>query len=256
MKISIIQPDIVWENKSANFEKLEKLINNKAGNTDIIVLPEMFTTGFSIEPEKVSEPPFSITFEWMKKMADKTNEAICGSYIVKERNRYYNRWVFIGPDHNTFQYDKRHLFSMGGEDKAYTAGKKRIVFSYKGVRICPIVCYDLRFPVWSRNKNDYDLLINSANWPLPRNAVWTTLLKARAIENQCYVAAANRVGSDETGLNYFGDSMLIDPRGNVVSAPADDRECAISGEISMEELADFREKFPVMKDADHFLIKM
>jgi omega-amidase len=255
MKISIIQPDIIWEDKSANFEKLEKLIDSGAGYSEIVVLPEMFNTGFTVEPEKTSEPPFSITFEWMEKMAIKTNGAICGSYIVKERNKYYNRWVFVAPDHETFQYDKRHLFSIGGEDKAFTPGKERIVFTFRGVRICPNICYDLRFPVWSRSKGDYDLLINSANWPLPRNAVWMTLLKARAIENQCYVAASNRIGSDKMGYDYFGDSILIDPRGNIISIPLNDKECIVSGDISMTELSDFRKKFPVIKDADHFSIK-
>jgi predicted amidohydrolase len=252
MKISIIQPDIVWENKPANFEKLEELINNKEGNTDIIVLPEMFNTGFSVEPDKISEPPFSVTFDWMKKMAEETNGAICGSYIVRERKKYYNRWLFVSPGHEIFQYDKRHLFSIGGEDKAFTRGKQRIVFNYKGVRIFPAVCYDLRFPVWSRNRNDYDLLINSANWPVARHSVWLTLLKARAIENQCYVAAANRIGSDGAGLAYSGDSVLIDPRGNIISTPVSDKECAVYGEISISELSDFRKKFPVMKDADEF----
>jgi omega-amidase len=256
MKISIIQYDIAWENKTANFGKLERLIAGGTPGADIIILPEMFNTGFSVKPGKVSEPPHSVTFKWMKTMADATNTAICGSYIVKERSRYYNRWVFVSPCHETFQYDKRHLFSIGGEDKAFTPGKKRIVFSYKGVRICPTVCYDLRFPVWSRNRNDYDLLINSANWPVARNAVWMTLLKARAIENQCYVAAANRIGTDGTGLNYFGDSVLIDPRGNIISSPVNDKESSTSGEISMEELSGFRETFPVLNDADQFSIKM
>ena len=255
MKISIIQYDIAWENKPANFRKLENLIAGGATGADIIVLPEMFSTGFSVEPVKLSEPPHSTTFNWMKAMADEANGAICGSYIVKERNKYYNRWVFVAPGHETFQYDKRHLFSIGGENKAFTPGKKRIVFSYKGVRICPIVCYDLRFPVWSRNRNDYDLLINSANWPVARNAVWMTLLKARAIENQCYVAAANRLGTDGTGMNYFGDSVLIDPRGNIISTPVNDKECIVSGEISMRVLSDFRKKFPVLRDADQFAIK-
>jgi omega-amidase len=255
MKISIIQPDIVWENKAANFEKLENLITGGALNADIIALPEMFNTGFSVEPDKISEPPFSITFDWMKMMAEKTGSAICGSYIVREKNKYYNRWIFVSPDDKTFQYDKRHLFSMGGEDKAFTAGKKRIVFSFRGVRICPNICYDLRFPVWSRNRNDYDLLINSANWPVPRHSVWQTLLKARAIENQCYVAGSNRTGSDGAGVDYCGDSALIDPRGNIISTPANDKKCEVSGEISMIELSDFRKKFPVLKDADKFLIK-
>lgn len=254
MKISIVQPDTVWENKSANFVKIESLIPGITGNTDIIILPEMFNTGFSVDPEKISEPPFSLTFEWMKTMAEKTSSAICGSYIVREKNKYFNRWMFVSPDHEIYQYDKRHLFSIGSEDKAFTRGKKRVVFSYKGVRICPNICYDLRFPVWIRNRNDYDLLIYSANWPDSRHAVWLTLLKARAIENQCYVAGANRVGADAAGVNYKGDSLLIDPRGNIISAPVNDKECTVSGEISLDELSDFRKKFPVLKDADQFTL--
>jgi omega-amidase len=256
MKILIIQPDTVWEDKHSNFSKIESLVHGKTGSTDIIILPEMFNTGFSVEPEKISEPPFSLTFEWMKMMAERTSSAICGSYIVREKNKYYNRWMFVSPDHETYQYDKRHLFSIGSEDKAFTHGKKRIVFSYKGVRICPNICYDLRFPVWSRNRNDYDLLIYSASWPGSRRDVWLTLLKARAIENQCYVAGANRVGSDPAGVNYYGDSMLIGPRGNIISSSANDKECNVSGDISLDELSDFRKKFPVMKDADEFTIKM
>jgi predicted amidohydrolase len=256
MKISIIQPDICWENKPANFRKLENLITGGAAGADIIVLPEMFNTGFSIEPGRISEPPHSVTFDWMKAMADATNGAICGSYIVREKNKYFNRWVFVTPGHEAFQYDKRHLFSMGGEDKAFTPGEKRIIFSYKALRICPAICYDLRFPVWSRNRNDYDLLINSANWPSSRHSVWLTLLKARAIENQCYVAGANRAGSDGAGLDYDGDSVLIDPRGEIISTPTGNKECAVSGEISMDELSDFRKIFPVLKDADQFSIKM
>jgi omega-amidase len=254
MKISIIQSDIAWEDKPANFGKLENIINRSAFNADIYILPEMFNTGFSLEPDKNSEPPFSITFDWMKMIAEKIGGAICGSYIVREKNKYYNRWIFVSVDNKTVQYDKRHLFSMGGEDKAFTAGKKRIVFSFRGVRICPNICYDLRFPVWTRNRNDYDLLINSANWPLPRQAVWQTLLKARAIENQCYVAGSNRTGTDGAGLEYFGDSMLIDPRGNIISTPSNDKECEVTGEISLTELTDFRKKFPVLNDADQFTL--
>ncbi|MGD0342465.1 MAG: amidohydrolase [Bacteroidales bacterium] len=256
MKITVVQPDIIWEDKPASLRKLDMLISSITCEPDIVILPEMFNTGFSMNPELLYENPGSVTFEWMKSKSSKGNYGICGSYIVGENGLFFNRWLFVSPEGETWSYDKRHLFSPGGEDMLFTRGTKRLVFTYRGVRICPNICYDLRFPVWSRNNNDYDLLINSANWPAPRHSLWLILLKARAIENQCYVVGANRIGLDGAGVNYKGDSVLIDPRGNIISTPADTRECAVSGEISMNELSDFREKFPVLKDADQFSIKL
>jgi omega-amidase len=256
MKISVIQQDIAWEDKTGNFRRLEKLIGSINGTPDICLLPEMFNTGFSVDPAGLSEPPNSITFNWMKQMAESRGGAICGSYIVHEKNKYYNRFVFVTPEGDSFIYDKRHLFSMGGEGKYFTPGKKRVIIDFRGVRIFPVVCYDLRFPVWSRNKNDYDLLLYSANWPVARHLVWVTLLKARAIENQCFVAGANRVGTDGTGAVYSGDSMVIDARGETISPPAGDKEGVISANISPEELSEFRSKFPFLRDEDQFSIKI
>jgi len=255
MKISILQSDIAWEDKTANFDRLEKMIGNDRSGTDLYIMPEMFNTGFSMDTPGIAEAPSEMTFNWMSTMAEKTGAALCGSYAVREGHRCYNRWTFVSPGGASFFYDKRHLFSMGGEDKSYSPGKERVVFSYKGIRICPTVCYDLRFPVWSRNRSDYDLLINSANWPASRDSVWETLVKARAIENQCYFAAANRVGTDPSGACYCGNSAVIDPKGNIVSAPAGKEESVIRAEISLDELTDFRRKFPVWKDADEFRIK-
>lgn len=253
MKISVIQPDIIWEDKSRNFKKIELLLS-ELKETDIVILPEMFNTGFSMNTETLGEPPGSETFEWMIHMSGKGNFGICGSYIVKEKNSFFNRWFFVTPEKKFWKYDKRHLFRMSSEDKSFTPGNKQLTFRFRGTRICANICYDLRFPVWSRNRNNYDLLLNSANWPLPRREVWITLLKARAIENQCFVAGANRIGIDGAGIKYCGDSMIINPKGEIIASAGHSGECSVSGEISMTELSSFRKKFPVWKDADNFKI--
>ncbi len=256
MKLAIVQSDIFWEEKFRNLEKLGKIISEITSDTDVVILPEMFNTGFSMNAAHLAEPPGSVTFEWMKSVSGMGNFAICGSYIIREGSFFFNRWVFVSEEDKVYTYDKRHLFSPGNENKTFTRGRKRVVFSYRGVRICPNICYDLRFPVWSRNRNDYDLLINSANWPESRREVWTTLLKARAIENQCYVAGVNRIGTDGEGLKYFGDSLILSPKGEVIAAGESDKESLISGEIVIAELERFRKKFSVWKDADEFNIRL
>jgi predicted amidohydrolase len=252
MNITLLQTDIVWENKEKNFRNLEELISSVTDCTDIIILPEMFNTGFSMNPAELSEAPVSGTLEWMRRVAKIKSSGVCGSYIVKEENHFFNRWVFVSPENEIWSYDKRHLFTPGGEKNNFARGSNRVVFNFRGVRICPNICYDLRFPVWSRIKNDYDLLINSANWPESRRDVWITLLKARALENQCYVAGVNRIGVDGTGINYCGDSMIFGPKGEIIASGEKNMQCAVHGEISTEELSDFREKFPVLNDADDF----
>jgi omega-amidase len=254
MKISVIQPDIVWENKLRNFQNLSELISPLLNKTDIVVLPEMFNTGFSMNPDQLSELPDGETYDWMKDIAEEGNFGLCGSYMVKDSKNYFNRWVFVSPDKVAIHYDKRHLFSMGGEEKLFSAGKSRITFTFRGVRISPYICYDLRFPVWSRNRNDYDLVIYSANWPEIRRNVWNVLIKARAIENQCYVAGSNRIGTDGMGIRYCGDSTIINPRGESIALADRDKECSVSAEISVIELSEFRKKFPVMNDTDDFTI--
>jgi len=254
MKLSVLQPDIVWEKKDANFRILDKMISGIESDTDIILLPEMFNTGFSMNAAVLSEPPDGLTFSWMSGVSEKRNCGICGSYIIRSGGKYYNRWVFVTPEKKSWHYDKRHLFRMGNEHLKFSPGNKRLTFRFRGVKIFPIVCYDLRFPVWNRNTVKYDLLINSANWPAPRRDVWITLLKARAIENQCYVAGSNRIGSDGTGVKYTGDSVIINPRGEILVSADKNRECTISSEISITELTAFRKKFPVHKDADKFYI--
>jgi predicted amidohydrolase len=209
-----------------------------------------------MKPAELSESSDGETFGWMKDIAKRGNFGVCGSFIVKEGSEFFNRWVFVSPDHGIWHYDKRHLFSMGGEDRLFAHGKSRLIFSFRGIRITPFICYDLRFPVWSRNHDEYDLAIYSANWPAVRQNVWTTLLKARAIENQCFVAGSNRTGTDGEGIVYSGESMIINYRGGLVSCAETEKECSISAEISIAELHDFRKRFPVMNDADTFTIEL
>jgi len=254
MKISLVQPDTVWENKSENLRNLEILILPLYNKTDIVVLPEMFNTGFSMNHERLWELPGKDTFDWMKSTAEKGNFGLCGSYMVSENNLIYNRFVFISPENEIRQYDKRHLFSMAGEHKFFTPGSERVTFSFRDVRISPFICYDLRFPVWSRSRNEIDLIIYSANWPESRIAAWNTLTKARAIENQCFVAAVNRIGTDGNGTLYCGESMLINHLGEVIVSAGSAHEGSVTGEISIDELSDFRTKFPFLKDADEFTI--
>lgn len=254
MRLSVIQPDIVWENKSLNLDSLDKLLHPLYGTTDLIILPEMFNTGFSMNVAELNEPWDGDTYLWMSEKSREGNFAICGSYIIKEEKKLYNRWIFIGPGDEYYFYNKRHAFSMGEEDKYITAGSSRLVFNYLGFRISPYICYDLRFPVWSRNRNDTDLLIYAANWPESRNNVWNILLKARAIENQCFVAGSNRIGIDGNGITYSGDSVIIDPKGEVITIAHKGEMQSITAEISLNELNKFRKKFPVYKDADSFSI--
>jgi omega-amidase len=256
MKVSVVQPDLAWEDKPGNLKTIGELVRPLYNKTDLVVLPEMFNTGFSMNPEKLSELPNAETFSWMKSIAESGNFGLCGSYMIKEKNHYFNRWVFVSPEKEYWYYDKRHLFSMGSEDKYFSPGKTRITFSFRGIKISPFICYDLRFPVWSRNRNDYDLLINAANWPESRRDVWITLLKARAIENQCYVAGSNRIGTDGNNVNYCGESMIINPFGKTIASANRDEEGIITCDLSIDELNEFRKKFPVSDDADDFTINI
>jgi predicted amidohydrolase len=256
IRISIIQPDLLWEDKPGNFRKIEGLLTEVNNNADIVVLPEMFNTGFSMNTGKMAEPFRSVTFRWMTAMAEKGNFGLCGSYTVKDNNLFYNRWVFVTPEKKSWFYDKRHLFRMADENKHFTPGKNQLFFTFRGVRIFPGICYDLRFPVWNRNRNNYDLYINSANWPESRSDVWITLLKARALENQCFVIGCNRVGTDGNGVSYSGDSIIINPRGEMISSDAGNEESRIDGEISLNDIEEFRRKFPVFEDADDFTLNL
>ena len=248
MKVSILQTDILWADPEGNVEKADKMIDASPG-ADLYVLPEMFSTGFCTQPEGIAESTDSQTLTWMKSKALQTGAAVAGSVAVTEDGRYYNRFYFVEPDGNVTFYDKKHLFTFGGEHKHFTAGDRRVIVNYKGIRILLEVCYDLRFPVWSRNRGDYDMIIYVASWPTPRAEAWKALLTARAIENQCYVVGVNRVGDDPSN-EYSGGSRIIDPYGRIIAECDDGAEGAVSAEIDMTLLEAFRQKFPVLNDAD------
>ncbi|GAB3892439.1 amidohydrolase [Spirosoma agri] len=260
MNITLLQPTLYWHDPVANRAMLEEQIFSLAEPTDLIVLPEMFTTGFTMDAQAMAEPMNLTTFRWLKQMAAQTRAVVTGSYVVKEKNSYFNRLIWMQPDGQFDSYDKRHLFRMAGEDGIYTAGEQRLIKEWKGWRICPLICYDLRFPVWSRNRTEtstdfaYDLLLYVANWPAPRRTAWNTLLQARAIENLSYVAGVNRVGEDGNGHVYAGDSALIDFKGDVLFRQTD-REAIHQQTLSLDDLRTFREKFPANLDADAFTIR-
>ena len=248
MKITILQRNIEWANPTLNVQRADEAIDRNSGS-DLYVLPEMFSTGFCTHPEGIAESSEGDTLEWMKRKAASTGAAVAGSIAVTENDKYYNRFYFVKPDGSVAQYDKKHLFTYGGEHLRYTAGDERVVVEWKGVRILLEICYDLRFPIWSRNYGDYDMILYVASWPTPRVSVWNVLLVARAIENQCYVVGVNRVGTDPS-CEYCGGSVIIDPYGKTLAACALNEECEASTEVDMEKLRAFRKKFPVLDDAD------
>ncbi len=266
MRVTLIQTDLHWENPAANRDAFTKKLLPLAGQTDLVVLPEMFTTGFSMHPQDKAEVFPGITLDWMLSLSFEIDAAIVGSVMSLER-RYSNRLIFAKPNGSYEYSDKRHLFRMAGEDKNYSAGEERVIIEWKGWRILPLVCYDLRFPVWSRNVNmikpqnkyatskleiAYDLLLYIANWPERRRQAWNTLLPARGIENLSYVAAVNRIGTDGTGLSYSGDSAVYDYLGNRISTVQPFTDCMETIELNKRSLDEFREQFPAWKDADGF----
>jgi omega-amidase len=255
ISITLAQVDLYWEDPKKNRDHLTGLLEDLSESTDIIVLPETFTTGFSMRAQKLAETMDGPGVAWMKQSAKTFQSAVCGSLIIKDNGRCYNRFIFATPEGDIFHYDKKHLFSIGGEKKSFSAGSQRKIINYFGWRIGLYVCYDLRFPVWSRNRSDTDLMIYTANWPMPRNRAWKTLLKARAIENQVYVAGVNRIGSDGNGINYIGQSRLINPLGKYILKPEFPVENLFRAEISLSELEDLRKKFPIADDADQFEIR-
>jgi len=257
MRISLIQTDLVWHEPEKNRENLSKLIKPLKGKTELIVLPEMFTSGFTMHPEEMPECASpSVTGEWMLGLAEECKCAIAGSIAALHPDgSHTNRQLFARHDGTIEFYDKRHLFQMGGEHEHYRAGDKRVVINYLDWKILLTTCYDLRFPVFCRNQNDYDLLLCVANWPAARRNPWRLLLQARAVENQAYVAGVNRIGTDGNGVEYGGDSMLVDFKGNLLIDDQPGIPFVQTEQLDAEALHEFKTKFPVWQDADEFEIK-
>ncbi len=255
LSITIIQPLMAWEDKGANLAHYESLIAANGDKKEIVVLPEMFSTGFSMAPERLAEGMDGATVAWMRRIAASYRIILTGSLIIEDEGRYYNRLVWMQPDGMHYHYDKRHLFGFAGEDAHYKPGDRRLVVSVKGWKICPIVCYDLRFPVWARNIADapYDVLLVVANWPERRSLAWKTLLQARAIENQCYAIGVNRVGEDGKGIRYSGDSSVFGPLGEPLWQQHS-AEAVHTAVLSRADLDAARSQFPFLRDGDRFLI--
>ncbi len=254
MKITLLQQDIVWGKPEENVRAAEQAMNARPGSS-LYVLPEMFSTGFCTEPEGLAEPADSDTLRWMCSYAQEHGCAVAGSLAVWEEGKYCNRFYFVFPDGSYRTYDKRHLFTYGGEDRHFTAGRERVIVEYAGVRFLLLVCYDLRFPVWSRSRKDYDAILYVANWPTSRVEAWLALLRARAIENQCYVAGVNRVGTDPA-CDYCGGTLCIDPYGKTLAECERGKAGSVTVELDMDSLEAFRQKFPVLEDADEFDLKL
>ncbi|MFY9152815.1 MAG: amidohydrolase [Prolixibacteraceae bacterium] len=254
LHVAVYQFDLFWEDPEANRAKIERWLKKTNENIDVIFLPEMFSTGFTMHVETMAEPMNGATIQWLKEKSSEYQVAFCGSIIIRENGEYFNRILFVEPSGAIKVYDKRHLFAIGNEDKHFRRGTERTIINYKGWRICPMICYDLRFPVWARNHNDYDILFYAANWPQNRKEVWNTLLMARAFENQTYVVGANRVGVDGNSISYSGNSQLIDAKGRIISDTEDYYENIVSGKFSYSDLMKFRANFPVLPDADPFVL--
>ncbi|MGN6166103.1 MAG: amidohydrolase [Flavisolibacter sp.] len=259
LTFTLIQSALHWEDKEANLKMFDEKIKNIKEKTQVVVLPEMFSTGFSMKPEQLAEAMSGKTVEWMKSLAAERKIIITGSIIAEENESYYNRLLWMLPNGQFGQYDKRHLFAYGEEDRHYTSGTQRLIASVNGWKINLSVCYDLRFPVWARQQFDrqqnfeYDVLICVANWPQRRATAWKTLLRARAIENQCYVIGVNRIGKDGNDIYYSGDSMVIDPLGEILYQK-ESEEDVFTITLDKENLQQAREKFPFWRDADKFEI--
>jgi omega-amidase len=254
LRVTLVQSDIAWQDPGANRRRLAGHFRGLAGHTDLIVLPEMFSTGFSMDADGLAEPMDGPTIGWMREEAAAMGCVIAGSVIVRDQGQHYNRLVWARPDGTLEHYDKRHLFRMAGEHEHYAAGGARLTVELKGWRVCPLICYDLRFPVWSRGRGDFDLLLYVANWPARRAHAWSALLRARAIENLCYVAGVNRIGRDGNGASYAGDSVALDFLGQPLSSEGggDRVETAV---LDLQSLRSYRESFPAHLDADAFELK-
>jgi omega-amidase len=251
LKCLLIQTQLFWADPEANRQHLEAIVREQSSDCDLVVFPETFTSGFLGDAEAAPETMEGATVEWMKILAGELDCVICGSAAISIAEGTANRFLWVQPDGQVQFYDKRHLFSYGGENRRYVAGSERKVFHYRGWRICPQICYDLRFPAWCRNRDDYDVLLFVSNWPEPRTSAWTALLKARAIENQCYVIGVNRSGKDPRGLEYAGGSAVYDPLGETV-LDLGAVEGSGSVKIELDKVEAIRSQLPFMQDADDF----
>lgn len=255
LKITTVQTKLFWEDSKKNLAHFSKLLKTvKPDKTDVIVLPEMFNTGFTMNVKGCAQQMGGPAMQWMHLMAYEKNAAVCGSIIIEEHGNYYNRLIWMNPGGAHAHYDKRHLFTMANENKVFTSGHKKLILLLKGWRICPFICYDLRFPVWMRNHNEYDVSVVVANWPEKRIYAWKQLLIARAIENQSYVVALNRIGRDGNKINYTGDSIVLDPLGKKISKTKSNTESVETIELQMDLLEELRHSFPVLNDADNYHI--
>jgi len=252
--VSFIQANLHWGNPEANLKMFTEQIEQITGEVDLIVLPEMFSTGFSMQPERLAETEEGQGVAWMKKMASSTKSVITGSLIIEENGKFYNRLFWVNPDGSYKTYNKRHLFSLAGEENHYAPGNKRLTVELKGFKIMPLICYDLRFPVWSRNDLNYDVLLYVANWPERRSFYWKQLLIARAIENQAYVIGVNRVGNDGNDVSHTGDSICLDPLGKEVKAASAGKVEAVNVVLSKDTVTRVRDKFKFLNDKDCFEI--
>jgi predicted amidohydrolase len=256
LRMTLVQSMLHWEDATANRRMFGEKLMALKGTTDLIVLPEMFTTGFSMRSKELAETMDGPTVKWMKEQADLLGAAIYGSVIIADGGDHFNRGLFVTPSGQVTSYDKRHLFRMAEEKDNYARGRERVVVELNGWRMLLQVCYDLRFPVFARNRGDYDAILYVANWPEARRYPWSQLLIARAIENQCYVVGGNRVGMDGKGMHYTGDSVVIDPRGAIIGKVEASQEGSATVKLDRAVLDDFREKFPVGKDADDFALRL
>lgn len=254
LRITLVQTYLNWEHVDENLKHFSNVFDKIIEQTDLIVLPEMFTTGFTMKPEALAEEHGGKGLQWMQQKAKEKNCVITGSISVKDQSNFYNRLYWVNPNGTYQHYDKRHLFRMGHEQEHYAQGTKKLVVELKGWKICPLVCYDLRFPVWSRNteENQYDILVYVANWPQVRSYPWKQLLIARAIENQCYTIGVNRVGRDGHLVEHSGDSCALNPRGELISSIHPNEEMIETVNLSYQYLTEFRKVFPVMMDGDGF----
>uniref|UniRef100_A0AB33KZX2 Omega-amidase YafV n=1 Tax=Tenacibaculum sp. Pbs-1 TaxID=3238748 RepID=A0AB33KZX2_9FLAO len=255
LKVALIQSDLVWENPIANRKQFEEKINNLTEGIDLIILPEMFTTGFTMNASAVAETMEGETVQWLQNLAQKKNVAITGSIVINENSTFYNRLLFVYPSREIDSYDKKHTFTLAGEHKVFSAGTERVIVEYKGWKICPLICYDLRFPIWARNTENYDLLLYVASWPKPRIEAWDALLKARAIENMTYTIGVNRVGVDANNYEYTGNTVCYNTLGNCLVKNNQGIEEILFVELDKEAQTKTRERFRFLDDRDRFILQ-